>query len=100
MTKQVVCFDIQFTAELIKALDDKVALYSKEMDEQDKDQNSMEIEVSFSSFPLLPTCFFVSVYPLLYADIGLITNGRPLSKFRIFSLDLDSSFHELHFSTW
>ena len=47
MAKQVVCFDIQFTAELIRALDDKVALYSKEVDEEDKDQNAMEIEVSF-----------------------------------------------------
>jgi len=44
MAKQVVCFDIQFSAELIKALDDRIALYSKEADEEEKDQNNMEID--------------------------------------------------------
>ena len=52
MAKQVVCFDIQFSAELIKALDDKIALYSKEADEEEKDQNTMEIDVSFSHIVL------------------------------------------------
>ena len=52
MAKQVVCFDIQFSAELIKALDDRIALYSKEADEEEKDQNNMEIDVSFSHISL------------------------------------------------
>ena len=48
MAKRVVCFDIQFSAELIKALDDKISLYSKEQEEEeDKDQTAMEVEVSF-----------------------------------------------------
>ena len=66
MAKRVVCFDIQFSAELIKALDDKISLYSKEQEEEeDKDQTAMEVEVSF--FDLLSARF---MYPFFFESIS------------------------------
>lgn len=43
----MVCLDIQFSAKLVKALDEKISLFSKEADEEEKDDNVMEIEVNY-----------------------------------------------------
>ena len=59
MAKQVICFDIQFSAKLAKALDEKITLYSKEADVEEKEQNDMEIDVSFM-FRFIPGIIFCS----------------------------------------
>eukprot|EP00795_Rhopilema_esculentum_P008248 gene8248-14194_t len=46
LCNKVVRFDIYFSTKLIKALDEKIALYSKDADDEEKDQSSMDIEVS------------------------------------------------------
>ena len=54
LCRQVVRFDIQFSTKLVKALDEKIALYSREADEEQKDEDAMEIEViSFISIFLI-----------------------------------------------
>ena len=46
LCNKVVRFDIFFSTKLIKALDEKVELYSKDADDEEKDPNSMDFEVS------------------------------------------------------
>eukprot|EP00794_Sanderia_malayensis_P011789 gene11789-13009_t len=46
LSKQLVRFDIKLSAQLIKALDDRLLLYSKDADAEDnaKDENAMDVE--------------------------------------------------------